>query len=499
MARDNFITHSLSHLNRYLSDIGQAPRPGVKTRQKVEDVRHGRWRHFKVRHFRGDAPRVRVRTSPLPLTSVKAVEIWKLNSVTGVWQRMSAPLTPISTPYVSCEKTQDKLNPGPPFTTGGPFTSVKINLLPFQVNGIGIYTSAIPINIGFGSGIHQYRGGFTDPQFIGVDFSDSQYRDRKFIFGDLTGFIPSLVPYHTVVDDRLRPRLNRASIGQSLAELREIPSMLRNTARDLRDYWSFIGGSPNSNRLSPKGLADSFLNGQFGWTPFVRDIYDVCNVIVNYDLFISDLSRRNGKWEHREGVIKDETTETVISSGLGYKVSPAGFLVDQFCTPGASWTARYSYIKRETSKVWASGDYTFYRPSFDMSQADYDSGMNQIRRLMTLLGTDISPSLLWKITPWTWLIDWFTNVGKMIEAADAAAMDGVLSKNVYLMMRWKRELVLQQEINMASRPLAFEFTRVVESKQRGHAETPFNFGLLPSALSSKQLTILGALGISHLL
>jgi hypothetical protein len=66
-------------------------------------------------------------------------------------------------------------------------------------------------------------------------------------------------------------------------------------------------------------------------------------------------------------------------------------------------------------------------------------------------------------------------------------------------MRWKRELVLQQEINMASRPLAFEFTRVVESKQRGHAETPFNFGLLPSALSSKQLTILGALGISHLL
>jgi hypothetical protein len=409
---------------------------------------------------------------------------------------MSAPLTPISTPYVSCEKTQDFLNPGPPFTTGRPFTSVKVNLLPFAVNGIGIYTSAVPINIGFGTGIHQYRGGFTDPQFIGVDYSDAQYRDKKFIFGDLSGFVPSLSTYYASVDNRLRPRFNRASIGQSLAEMREIPGMLRSTAKDLKEIWEFLGGSPSGNRMTPRGVANSFVNSQFGWRPFVQDVVDVCDVILHYDQYMADLAGANGRWQHREGVIKEETTETTIQSGLGYKVQPSGFLVDQFCKPGDSWTARYTYTNRTTTKVWASGDYSYYRPIWDMSQSDYDSGLNQIRRLHALLGTEITPSLIWKITPWTWLVDWFTNVGNMIEAADAAAIDGVVSKNVFLMLRWKREIVLKQEINMASRPLSFEFTRTVDSKQRGIAETPFSFGLLSKDLSAKQWAILAAIGIA---
>jgi hypothetical protein len=451
-----------------------------------------------VRHFRGDGLRVRIRTKPLPKSSVKAFEIWKQN-INGIYQKMSSNPTPISAPFLSAEKTQDRLNPGPPFTNGGPFTSVKVSMLPIQVSGIGTYTSKLPINIGFGSGIHQFRGGFTDPNFVGIDYTDSQYRDQKFIFGDLSGFVPAISAYHSLVDKRLRPKLNHANLGQSLAELREIPGMLRNTARDFKAYWSFLGGGNSGTRMNPKGLADSFLNAQFGWAPFIRDIRDVLDVVNNYHSYISDLSARNGKWEHREAVLEEKTTDSVLLTGSGYKVTPGGFLVDQFCQLDGSWTSRFTYSKRETVKVWCSGDYTFYRPSFDMSQSDYDSGMNQVRRLMTLLGTDISPSLLWKITPWTWLIDWFTNIGNMIEAADAAALDGVISKNVYLMMSWTRDLILQQEINMFSRPLAFEFTRRVTSKQRGHAETPFNFGLLPGDLSAKQLTILGALGISKLL
>lgn len=85
----------------------------------------------------------------------------------------------------------------------------------------------------------------------------------------------------------------------------------------------------------------------------------------------------------------------------------------------------------------------------------------------------------------------------MIEAADAAAIDGVISKNVFLMMRRTQQLVLKQEINFASGPIEFEFVRNVESKQRGKAETPFNFGLLPTDLSAKQWSILAALGISR--
>lgn len=495
MSKQSFISNSVSFLERRLSSTLRAF-PLQRQNRVKESVRHGRWKHFRVKHFRGDAPRVRVRVTPLPKTTVKCGEIWKRN-VNGIYQLMTVANIPNSVPFSSCEKTQDVLNPGPPYTTGGPFTSIKMNMLPLAVGGVGTYTSAVPINIGFGSGIHQYRGGFSDPQFIGVDYSDAQYRDQKFIFGELTGFVPPLSAWHTMVDKRLRPKLNVANLGQSLVELREIPEMLRRTSHDLKLAWDQMGGHPRSMRLSPSGIADSWLNIQFGWRPFLQDIHDVCKVVVNYDLYIADISSRNGKWERRHSVLEDVSTEEIVGSGLGYKVSPSGFLIDQFCSPSGTWTSRYTYTRRIHEKVWCSGDYTFYKPSFDMSRSDYDSGLNQIKRLSTLLGTDISPSLVWKVTPWTWLVDWFSNVGSMIEAADAAAIDGVISKNVFLMMRRTQQLVLKQEINFASGPIEFEFVRNVESKQRGKAETPFNFGLLPTDLSAKQWSILAALGISR--
>lgn len=467
-----------------------------RPRKRKKKVRRGRkFRRRFVSRSPGPKFRIRVKTTPLGTSVQKAGEWWKF--VNGTWIKHFDVTATLTSPYKSIWHTQDYTNPGPPYRTGSTFTSVKVDLNPTPVLGFGVRTTPTTVFVGGdGTFLRQYRGGFTAPNFSGVDWDDSQYASQTFLLGPVSGFVPSMAAYHGMVDARLRPKLSHANLGQSLAELREVPRMLETTAKDFRDYWKFVGGSGSSSRMSPKGASDSFLNAQFGWAPFIRDIFDVCDVIVNVDRYVQETSRKNNRWDHRETVLDEGSFEQIITTGTGSRVQPNSFLLDQLLNTSASWTKRYTFSKRESYRVWASGDFKFYRPEFDMSRSDYNSGLNQIRRLSTLLGTNISPSLLWNITPWTWLADWFGNAGKVIENLSAAALDGVVSKNVFLMYSYSRTLVLKQELNFLDRPISAEFYRIVNSKQRGHAKTPYGFSLLPTQLSGKQLSILGALGIS---
>jgi hypothetical protein len=447
------------------------------------------------------SPIARVRTRFEPQKSkFKPGELWQL--IGSSWQKVSGQAVSAVGPYARIEHVQDQKNPGPPYHSGGNFTSVKVGYAPLQVNGIGRYKSSVPVNLGLGFFPTEYRGGFYWPDFTGVDFTDAQYADTKFLLSNIRGFIPSLAAFYPMVDSQLRPKLNHADLGQAIAEIRDIPHMLKDTAEVFHSSWKAF--SRNSN-ISPKklfkGSADSWVNSQFAWAPFIRDLYSVFDLIQNYDSYVRDTTNRNGRWDHRRRVlIPDLVTETFIQGTGGMKCSPnRPPWLDAMVNTSASWQYRHSYFKREKTRVWATGDFKFYKPAFDMSLSDYDSGLNRIRRLSTIAGTDITPELVWKITPWSWCVDWFSNVGSVISAATAAGNDGVVSKNVFLMAAYTREIVLQQEINMLDRPLSFEFIRSIDTKQRGYALTPFNFGLLPGQLSAKQYSILGALGLSRVL
>lgn len=494
MARGLFVRGYMGFLRRFLYGFVEDDPSRRKPRRRRERPRKVRSKHPKP----SPGPRFRVRKR-FTLNSVSKFGAGSVEQLFGTsnWapQFPEAQITP-SSPYANVDVCQDYTNPGPPYRTGGEFTSVKVKVQPVLVHGVGTYNAVVPVNLGFGARPTRYRGGFYNPDFTGIDFSLSQYADPDFLLGPVSGFLPSLLPYHSVVDKKLRPILNRANLGQSLAEIREIPRMLSGSARDFHDYWRFLGGSPSSKRMSPKGASDSFLNAQFGWAPFIRDIGDVFDVVNNYDTYVRDSSKRNNRWDHRERVLEETFAEQPLASGVGMKVQPVLTWRTALYPVGHTWTERFSFRQHVAIRVWCSGDFKFYKPAFDMSLRDYDSGLNHLRRASTLLGTDISPSLLWKITPWTWLADWFGNVGNVIETATAAGSDGVVSKNVFLMMSWKRVITLLQEINMASGHLSMEFHREVDSKQRGHASTPYNFGLLPGSLTGKQLSILAALGIS---
>lgn len=208
-------------------------------------------------HSPGSQARTRVRTTPLQ-NKLKPGGLWQF--VNKSWQQVTDPTVTLSGPYAKIEHTQDFKNPGPPYRTGGTFTSVKVELNPLRINGIGTYPSPNTVNLGTGfpgAWPIRYKGGFHTPDFSSVDFTDQQYADINFIIGPVSGLVPPMLAYHPLVDS-LRPKLNHANTGQTLGEIAQVPRMLKDSAKDFHDAWRFVGGSPSTRLMSPSGQQVAF-------------------------------------------------------------------------------------------------------------------------------------------------------------------------------------------------------------------------------------------------
>jgi hypothetical protein len=115
-----------------------------------------------------------------------------------------------------------------------------------------------------------------------------------------------------------------------------------------------------------------------------------------------------------------------------------------------------------------------------------------------LLGTRITPAVLWELTPWSWLIDWFVDVQSAITAAGLQLDDGVLMRWAYLMRETR--LKVSSTVNAdglfvygPNGPITATTHYVKKERVRG---TPFGFGLNPASFTGGQWAILAALAIS---
>lgn len=435
--------------------------------------------------------RIRRRTVPNPKGLVTFGK-WQFLS-NSVWKDGFTVSFAPTDPFRRVQVTEDRKNPGPPYLQGGPFTSVTADLQAFQLQGHGVYNTPTPITINGINAFWRYVGGFGNPVFDGIGPSNSLLASETYLLKNLE-VVPDMIPWYTQVDRTLRPRLAKANLAQFAYELREAPRMIKQSAMDFHDLWSSLG--PDRRKfMSPKRAADSFLNDQFGWQPFIRDVQDLCKAALFAKEFFLELQRMNNTWTKRRGVISETESDSLLAQGTSRMITPAGGIYDQLLVPSASWTYRHSYRKRVKTRIWATGEYKFYRPEFDTSLLSYSSPVAEVQRYITLFGARVSPSVIWKVTPWTWLIDWFVSIGSLLESLDAIALDGVVSKNLYLMQRTETIYLLQQEINFLSGARTFEFERNLTSKQRAVAGTPFGFGLT-GGLSARQYAILAALGLS---
>jgi hypothetical protein len=116
---------------------------------------------------------------------------------------------------------------------------------------------------------------------------------------------------------------------------------------------------------------------------------------------------------------------------------------------------------------------------------------------MELYGLKPNPALIWELTPWSWLVDWCSNVGDIISSMDTGWAENLAAKYAFVMKSHTEMYVSSSTVHLRDGDISDAWTFPYEWKSREGA-SPFGFGLTGLDFSDRQWSILSTLGISRL-
>jgi len=402
------------------------------------------------------------------------------------------------------------------WANGGPFTSIKVLRGTPELQGNGVYDSGARTQFYTGLGFVKikYVGGFCNPGFPGDPISTSTYSNIGTMLGAKSSLLPSLTGWGPEAWARTAPKMELGSMGVALGEASDISPMLHTSARAFNDIWKVMGGSSgittrdfrralrrgNLKRLghqAPQEVSDHFLNHVFGWAPFISDLSKFADNNARFFQMLDHWRKNNGQWKHYRRTLRDDVVSTLIASGTGMRCEPLGYTIENvICAPG---TCRWEVWEEKYTLVTTSGRFKFYIPTLDQEKYPEDKypSMGVLAAWLRMHGLRASPSVIWRATPWTWLIDWQLNVGRNLDALTGAVLDGVVADYLYLMHHTVSDLVCKQYLSTGSGDVTLEWRRRIDVKQRKRSESPYGFDSPWETLSPMRLAILAALGISR--
>lgn len=447
--------------------------------------------------------RFRERDTPAPSGSVKCGTLYTYDSAGNEVSKQDyvKSLSPRNT----IEKVWDSKNLGPPYLAGGDFGKFSAFVDHNTLKGVGTYRTN-PALLSQGVPLYVYKGGFLPPDLVEwFGISGAAVFDNVLSASSADPTTSTLYPSNMAIlgEEALRkmsPKLEEAGMSVFLGELRDIPKMLRGTSKGFHDVWKAMGGKGRSHIMQPKGLADHFINHQFGWVPFLSDLRKFNNVYQNSAAYMARISHENGQWTKRRRRLYGTQTSTLMSQTGVAQVYPWGNQFSAMCNAsvvnGQDAYAVTSRFYETIESNWSSGSVKYYRPEFDASLPGYNSGWNVLQRNLILYGARINPSVVWKLTPWSWLVDWHTNVGNTIERATAWANDSVVWQYHFVMSHVQNVFRHSVALNFAQGTQILDWHLVSDVKVREIGGSPFGFNFA-GPLSARQAAILAALAISR--
>nr|URG15149.1 MAG: maturation protein [Leviviridae sp.] len=325
------------------------------------------------------------------------------------------------------------------------------------------------------------------------EFIINLQKDQTVTDDYVTNYANTVGNYGANAWSRMRPVSPKAGLGQFLGELRDVPS-IGWTIANPASWWNAVQNLRGALAFF-KGLGSDYLNYQFGWKPFIGDLIKAYNLQKNIEKRIAFIRKNNGKWIRRAGTIKYETSMERVT-GTGHIITPVlpspfyqGFVANQ----------TYEKIITLTDKIWYEGMMKYYIPQLNVDRAEDVWSSPLLRKLY---GLELTPSLLWELMPWSWLMDWFASYGTVIDNIVNYAYDQLTAKYAYVMRTRIRTVKYKQKqfyftLNKGIISVEPEVTFEACCKERAES-TPFGFGLSEDSFTSRQWAILAALGITRL-
>jgi hypothetical protein len=106
--------------------------------------------------------------------------------------------------------------------------------------------------------------------------------------------------------------------------------------------------------------------------------------------------------------------------------------------------------------------------------------------------------------PWSWLVDYFADVGTFMSAVSPGVADRLASRMCFVMRTVEYKTFSTGSVTVQTgndfgdlKTLSASYETIATYKGR-YAATPFGFGFKQTDLSESQVAILGALGLSRL-
>jgi len=296
-----------------------------------------------------------------------------------------------------------------------------------------------------------------------------------------TASLSNLAAKGTTAIARCKPTNNIADLGTAVGEIFHdgLPKLFGATLWEERT-------------LAAKSSSE-YLNLQFGWLPLVSDIKDVAYAAANAHRILSDYERNAGKVVRRRFDFPLEETDVVSTGALsdGWLFSPGWA---NSMTDTSKIKPQILIHTRTRKKVWFSGAFTYHLPSGYRSR---NGLVSAAAKAGPLLGLELTPDVVWNLTPWSWAIDWFSNMGDVVSNISDWANDGLVLKYGYIMEHFSSSITYT--LSGPSRykfndPYPASVTSYIEYKRR-QAATPFGFEITWNGFSPRQLAITAALGI----
>lgn len=268
---------------------------------------------------------------------------------------------------------------------------------------------------------------------------------------------------------------------------------LSTSLAELKDGLPSIIGAQLKRGLNPANAGSEFLNYQFGIAPLLSDGANILALTKHYEAILTQFRRDNGRMVRRRVTLVDERDEAVDYLRNQYFYAGGGDTPT--ISVGYADQARRSAVTSQ--KVWFSGAYKLAYP------LELDDALRGITEFNRVYGVIPTPDLAWNLLPYSWLADWFSNVGDVIRNASTLGSSLQLAYG-YVMCEdsWSEEVsgdlgpgYYWTRGDQSRVPVS---SKVTHARKRRLKATPFGFSVRFEELSALQKAILTALGLSRL-
>lgn len=244
------------------------------------------------------------------------------------------------------------------------------------------------------------------------------------------------------------------------------------------------------NALLKRDVPGEYLNYEFGIKPFLSDVQKLISAYKDADRVMSQYIRDSGRLVRRSYRFPS-SVETIQDSKV------EGWSARSNC-PNILYIQRFgtlSTVVTVQKETWFSGAF-----SYKACEPRGLAGVrDSIRKYNEVYG--LSPTLKanWDLTPWSWLVDWFTNMGDVLNNLSMMLSDGLVLRYGYIMQHSVRTTTYTLDgIGLyPDQPVSPCYQKFTSDSKIRYKATPFGFGFNMSALTDRQIAILSALGMSR--